>query len=99
MRQLLAIEAAFGRVRTERNAPRTLDLDLLWTELGEVHVHRAGAPEVDLPHPRLHERPFALAPLVEVVPDAFDPATGRRYSDLLMELGMTGVAPLDSSQS
>ena len=99
MHELLKIEAQLGRVRTERNAPRVLDLDLLWTEEGEVHVHRLGAPDVDLPHPRLHERAFALAPLLEVVPDAADPATGKRYSALLMELGMTGVAPLDSSQA
>ncbi|MET0594987.1 MAG: 2-amino-4-hydroxy-6-hydroxymethyldihydropteridine diphosphokinase [Polyangiaceae bacterium] len=99
MRALLAIEARFGRVRTERNAPRVLDLDLLWTDEGEVHVHRPDAPDVDLPHPRLHERAFALAPLVEVLPEAADPATGKRYSTLLAELGMTGVAPLDSSQA
>jgi 2-amino-4-hydroxy-6-hydroxymethyldihydropteridine diphosphokinase len=64
-----------------------------------VRIRRPGAPEVELPHPRLHERAFALAPLLEVVPDATDPSTGKPYAAILQELGMTGVTPLDSSQS
>lgn len=76
MEALLAIEARLGRVRAagERNAPRTIDLDLLWIE-----GLRVQAPNVVVPHPRLTERAFALAPMLELVPDAKDPTTGRAY--------------------
>jgi 2-amino-4-hydroxy-6-hydroxymethyldihydropteridine diphosphokinase len=99
MGDLLAIEARLGRVRSERNAPRIIDLDLLWREGAPVRTSRPGAAAVELPHPRLHERAFALAPLLEVVPDATDPASGKPYTAILAELGMAGVAPLDSSES
>src|SRR5262245_43879370 len=56
---LLGLEAEFGRVRAERNAPRLLDLDLL--AYGEL-VSGPGEVPV-LPHPRLHERAFVLLPL------------------------------------
>lgn len=64
---LFAIEAEFGRRRTPgsvRNAPRTLDLDLLL--FGDA---RSADPALTLPHPRLAERAFVLAPLAEVAPD------------------------------
>jgi 2-amino-4-hydroxy-6-hydroxymethyldihydropteridine diphosphokinase len=60
---LFDLEARFGRVRSFRNAPRVLDLDLLWFD-GE---HRSG-PELILPHPRMHERAFVLIPLNEIAP-------------------------------
>jgi 2-amino-4-hydroxy-6-hydroxymethyldihydropteridine diphosphokinase len=91
MCELLDIEKRFGRTRGERNAPRTLDLDLLWVE-GMVLEG-----SLVLPHPRLHERAFALIPLLEVVPDATDPTTGKLYATILAELGTEGVSPLDSS--
>jgi len=99
MRDLLAIEVRLGRVRSERNAPRIVDLDLLWREGAPERIRRPGMPEVDLPHPRLHERAFALAPLLEVVPDASDPVSGKPYRAILAELGMAGVTPLDSSKA
>jgi 2-amino-4-hydroxy-6-hydroxymethyldihydropteridine diphosphokinase len=99
MRSLLAIETRFGRVRSERNAPRIVDLDLLWHDGAPLRIRRPGMPEVDLPHPRLHERAFALAPLLEVAPDAADPVSGKPYRAILAELGMAGVAPLDSSEA
>ena len=99
MRALLDIEHRLGRVRTERNAPRIIDLDLLWREGAPVRIRRQGAPEVEIPHPRLHERAFALAPLLEVAPGATDPTSGKAYRAILDELGMAGVAPLDSSEA
>jgi 2-amino-4-hydroxy-6-hydroxymethyldihydropteridine diphosphokinase len=99
MRDLLAIEVRLGRVRTERNAPRIVDLDLLWREGPPVRIRRPGMPDVDLPHPRLHERAFALVPLLEVVPDASDPVSGKPYRVILAELGTAGVTPLDSSEA
>ncbi|WP_126444371.1 2-amino-4-hydroxy-6-hydroxymethyldihydropteridine diphosphokinase [Sulfuricystis multivorans] len=69
--RLLAIEAAFGRVRSVKNAPRTLDLDLLLC--GEAVLD---LPELTLPHPRMAERAFVLAPLAEIAPDLVIPGRG-----------------------
>jgi 2-amino-4-hydroxy-6-hydroxymethyldihydropteridine diphosphokinase len=90
VRWLLDIEHSLGRVRgPERNAPRTIDLDLLWTD---------GPPSADpraiVPHPRLHERPFALAPLLDVVPDARDSA-GTPYAEHLGRLDRSGIRPAE----
>lgn len=65
---LFDIEAQFGRVRSIKNAPRTLDLDLLL--YGETIMN---TPTLILPHPRLHERAFVLTPLLEIAPDIFIP--------------------------
>ena len=66
--QLLALchqlETAAGRVRAERWGPRTLDVDVLWIDGVDVDE-----PELTVPHPRLHERAFVLAPLRDVAPD------------------------------
>ena len=58
---LQAIESRHGRERPQRNAPRTLDLDLLL--FGET---ACASPELTLPHPRMHERAFVLLPLLEL---------------------------------
>ena len=71
LRTLLAIEARHGRVRSVPNAPRTLDLDLLL--YGEAVV---GGAELTLPHPRMHERAFVLAPLAEIAPSLVIPGRG-----------------------
>jgi 2-amino-4-hydroxy-6-hydroxymethyldihydropteridine diphosphokinase len=75
-RHLLAlchkIELHFGRERPYRNAPRTLDLDILL--YGE---HTVDEPDLIIPHPRLTERAFALVPLVELAPDLVIPSRGR----------------------
>lgn len=66
-----AIEHKHGRVRPYRYAPRTLDLDLLIH--GDASMQR---PRLVLPHPRLHERAFVLAPLLELAPQLSLPALG-----------------------
>ena len=71
LRALFDIEQAHGRERPYRNAPRTLDLDLLL--YGDAVI--ADAP-VLVPHPRLHERAFVLAPLAELAPDLVIPGRG-----------------------
>jgi 2-amino-4-hydroxy-6-hydroxymethyldihydropteridine diphosphokinase len=68
---LLDIEARFGRVRRERNGPRTLDLDLLL--YGNIELD---LPRLTLPHPRLHLRAFVLLPLAEIAPDLAIPRRG-----------------------
>jgi 2-amino-4-hydroxy-6-hydroxymethyldihydropteridine diphosphokinase len=66
------IETRHGRERSFPNAPRTLDLDLLL--YGDRAIERA---DLRLPHPRMHERAFVLAPLVELDPEAEIPGRGR----------------------
>jgi 2-amino-4-hydroxy-6-hydroxymethyldihydropteridine diphosphokinase len=80
---LLATERFFGRERRERWGPRTLDLDWLFSTNGLV----LDEPGLQVPHPRLTERTFALGPLLDVAPDARDPSTEQRYSDLFLRLG------------
>jgi len=69
---LKTIEIAAGRARSFKDAPRTLDLDLLL--YAEQLIDE---PELVVPHPRMHERAFVLAPLVEIEPDAVVPGRGR----------------------
>ncbi|HEY7795994.1 MAG TPA: 2-amino-4-hydroxy-6-hydroxymethyldihydropteridine diphosphokinase [Gaiellaceae bacterium] len=69
---LLAVERELGRERRERWGPRTIDLDLLL--YGEETIDEPG---LTVPHPRLHERRFALEPLSELAPDALIPGRGR----------------------
>ncbi len=69
---LLDLEHRHGRARSFRNAPRTLDLDLLL--YGNAHFHEDG---LTLPHPRMQERGFVLLPLLEIAPDATIPGQGR----------------------
>lgn len=68
---LHAIELAHGRERPYRNAPRTLDLDVLL--YGDQVID---TPALQVPHPRMHERAFVLAPLLEIAPDADIPGRG-----------------------
>ncbi len=68
----LSIETAHGRQRPYRHAPRTLDLDLLLVDDAVIDT-----ATLTLPHPRMHQRAFVLAPLVEIAPDAVIPGRGR----------------------
>ncbi len=85
---LLAIEHRHGRERTFKNAPRTLDLDIL------LYDHLIlNDPGLHLPHPRMHERAFVLAPLVEIAPACSIPGHGRCL-DLLAVLDPSGLQRL-----
>lgn len=80
---LHAVEAGFARRRSARNAPRTLDLDLI-----AYHGVRCddGPQGLRLPHPRYAGRDFVLAPLCDLAPDWRDPETGKSAREMLAAL-------------
>ncbi len=86
LEELLNIEKRQGRVRTVRWGPRQLDLDLLWVE--GTNVDESG---LQVPHPRLTERGFALFPLLDVAPDAREPVTDRAYAGMRKNLSGPGI--------
>ena len=77
---LFAIERSFGRVRKEKNGPRTLDLDLLLYDNEIIDT-----PHLHLPHPRLHLRAFVLEPLAEIAPERVSPAQREAVADQRIE--------------
>ena len=80
---LLDVERSLGRIRTEPNAPRTLDLDLIL--YGDLVRH---GPDPIVPHPRMHERRFVLQPLADLAPDIVHPVIKKSIRELL-----DGLAP------
>lgn len=110
---LHAIEARFGRGRAARWGARTLDLDLLawgdlvrpdaetqasWRALSPERQGREAPDRLILPHPRMQERGFVLAPLAELAPGWRHPLTGRSVAAMLAGLppeALEGTVPLD----
>ncbi len=86
--RLFELEQRFGRLRRERWGPRSLDLDLLWW--GDLHCSDA---KLELPHPRLLERCFVLAPLAAIDADLVPPGTQVPVTALLAELQATSPEP------
>ena len=99
LQNLLDIERRHGRQRTFRDAPRTLDLDILLYDSLVIDE-----PGLHLPHPRMHQRAFVLAPLVELAPELDIPGHGsaRKLLDALdpVEIKrLPGTAALPRSTS
>lgn len=92
------IEKGRGRQRSFRNAPRTLDIDILLCD-----GLRIDEPGLRVPHPRMRDRAFVLVPLLELDPDRVDPVTGTPYEDHLeaptagVRRIMSGVELLESA--
>ncbi len=90
---ILKIETDQGRVRTVKNGPRTIDLDLLFYEDRVIDE-----PGLEVPHPRIAERAFVLVPLAEIAPDAVHPVSGLTVREMVDRLpggllGHDGVGP------
>jgi len=93
LRLLHHIEHRFGRVRTETNAPRTLDLDLLL--YGNEIIN---TPELTVPHPRMHERDFVLTPLAAIDPNVFHPGLKKTALELRGALPERSARPVSSPE-
>ena len=83
---LLDIEISLGRVRTEKYGPRTIDIDILL--YGNSILNE---PNLQVPHPQLPHRRFALLPLAELAPDLIHPVTGKTIRQLLEECPDQGL--------
>ena len=76
------LEAAADRAREEHWGPRTLDVDLLWHAAGPVDE-----PDLQVPHPRMYERRFVMAPLADVAPDLAPPDWSDRAEGRVERIG------------
>ncbi len=86
------IEVAIGRQPTFRNGPRPIDIDIIFYD--NLHITQE---DLTVPHPRMAERAFVLAPLAEIAPDVIDPVSGWTAQQLLDAVSQDGVNKLAPS--
>lgn len=80
MQQILAIEKELGRIRTVKNAPRLIDIDILFYDK-EIHAE----DELSIPHPQIPNRRFVLVPLNELIPNFKHPSIKKSIHKLLLQ--------------
>jgi 2-amino-4-hydroxy-6-hydroxymethyldihydropteridine diphosphokinase len=83
---LKKIENEMGRVKTVRNGPRIIDLDILFYDDLQISL-----PNLTIPHTRMCERAFVLVPLAEIAPKQVIPGTDRRVEGFLLEVDKSGI--------
>ena len=84
----LGVEAALGRVRTIKDGPRVIDIDVLIYDGVRSDTH-----ELTLPHPRMAQRAFVMVPLLDLYPSGRAPMIG--FSQKLKDIGLDGVTRYD----
>lgn len=89
LERLQAVEAEFGRIRTVRNAPRPMDIDILDFDGMWVKNER-----LTLPHPRMLSRGFVLFPLSQIAPEWTDPVSANHIWDIIARLPWAYVKPM-----
>ena len=89
LRSAKRVEAELGRRTGPRYGPRPIDIDILLFDATVLNT-----PELTIPHPRMAERGFVLAPLVELAPALAHPVLGVTMAELLRRLGPADVRPL-----
>jgi 2-amino-4-hydroxy-6-hydroxymethyldihydropteridine diphosphokinase len=86
LRHLKRLEVALGRLPSFQNGPRLIDIDILFYD--DVILD---SPALKLPHPRLHERAFVLAPLNDIAPELVHPMLNKSVSGLLASVDQSGI--------
>jgi 2-amino-4-hydroxy-6-hydroxymethyldihydropteridine diphosphokinase len=93
LRLIKALEADLGRQPSRKWGPRLIDIDILFYDKLVLTD-----TELTIPHPRIAERAFVLAPLADIIPDFRHPQTGETIEEMLDRLGTTGVERLFEMQ-
>lgn len=91
-----SVEEELGRERSFRNAPRTLDVDILLLGRHILDIEVPGGHRLEVPHPRMLDRAFVMVPLLELAPDLDDPRDGqplRAHLDRLETAGVNRLYP------
>jgi 2-amino-4-hydroxy-6-hydroxymethyldihydropteridine diphosphokinase len=89
------VESKFGRIRTIKNAPRTLDLDLIAYADAVSGWEKGAGDKLILPHPRMHERTFVLLPMHEIAPNWRHPVLKTPIEDLISKIDSRQLILLD----
>ena len=92
LERLKFLEEKMGREKTVRYGPRLIDLDILFYADQVYHDDR-----LELPHPRMAERAFVLAPLADLAPDFKHPLTHQTVCTMLGKVDVSGVTPVTSA--